>query len=54
MDVSNVSLQGGFIRNGMTRSECEGEAILAVLAGNDTTAVSPTPMRLKVYCADEI
>ncbi|KAK0736747.1 cytochrome P450 [Apiosordaria backusii] len=37
-DKPTKDMMGGFIRNGMTRSECEGEAILAVLAGNDTTA----------------
>ncbi|KAK4171797.1 putative cytochrome P450 E-class, group I [Triangularia setosa] len=37
-DKPTKDMMGGFIRNGMTRSECEGEAILAILAGNDTTA----------------
>ncbi|KAK4199548.1 putative cytochrome P450 E-class, group I [Triangularia verruculosa] len=31
-------MMSGFIRNGMTRTECEGETILAILAGTDTTA----------------
>ncbi|KAK4205493.1 cytochrome P450 [Triangularia verruculosa] len=37
-DKPTKDMMGGFIRNGMTRSECEGEAILAIFAGNDTTA----------------
>ncbi|KAK3326184.1 cytochrome P450 [Apodospora peruviana] len=33
-------MMGGFIRNGMTRHECEGEAMIAIVAGSDTTAGS--------------
>lgn len=54
MDVFNVFLQGGFICNGMIRSECEGEVIFVVFVGNDIMVVGLIFMCLKVYCVDEI
>ena len=39
MDVSlTCRTQAGLIRNGLTQTECDGHAMLGILAGSDTTA----------------
>lgn len=36
----NQTLQGAFIRHGLTRRQCETEALFQVMAGSDTTATA--------------
>lgn len=39
-DLKQKDMMSGFIRNGLSEMECQGEALLVILAGSDTSAVS--------------